>query len=135
MSGREHVEAIMDAVNRRDFGELERLGYRDDTEFHSIVARTEGSHYTGLDGARDWAAMADDTWAGFHCEVLEVVEAAEARAVVILRLSGTARASGVPLDVKVAQVWEWREDGSLLRNTAYGDRDEAMRAAGPGGAG
>ena len=98
-------------------------------EFHSIVARAEGSIYRGVDGLRAWGRMADDMWADFQIEVLEVRPGSADRALVRLRLTGVARGSGVPLDVLAAQVWHWR-DGLLWRNVAYSDHDEAARAAG-----
>jgi ketosteroid isomerase-like protein len=38
--------------------------------------------------------------------------------VVVYHLTGTARASGVPLDTQTAQVWTVR-DGKVWRNVAY----------------
>ena len=126
------VEFVLAAVDRRDFDALERSGVmHPQLEFHSIVAQAEGSVYRGIDGLRDWARMADDMWDGFRIDIIDVNPGARDRALVRLRLKGTARASGVPLDVPVAQVWQWR-DGQLWRNVAFSDHDEAARAAGIG---
>jgi ketosteroid isomerase-like protein len=37
--------------------------------------------------------------------------------------------SGIPLDVRVGQVWTWRE-GRMLRNVVYTDPNDAFRAVG-----
>ena len=130
MSRRDEVALVMDLVNRRDFDALERSGTtHPEIEFQSIVSQAEGGVYRGMDGLRAWAEMADDMWADFRIEVLDVRPGSKERALVRLRLTGIARASGVPLDVLVAQVWRWR-DGLVWRNVAYSDHDEAARAAG-----
>ena len=130
MNLQEFVELVIDAIDRRDFDELERRGIMDpELEFHSVVAQAEGSFYRGMDGLRAWGRMADDMWDGFRIEVLDVQPGTADRALVRLRLTGVARGSGVPLDVQVAQVWHWR-DGQLWRNVAYSGHDDATRAAG-----
>jgi ketosteroid isomerase-like protein len=126
---RQQTEAILAAVNRRDFDALDGLGFHPEVEFHSLVSVAEGGFYRGIDGLRAWGVMADDMWRDFHIEVLDVIDAPRERILALLRLTGTARGSGVPLDQRVAQVWEWR-DGLLWRNTAYTDHDDAYRAAG-----
>ena len=124
------VESVLAAVDRRDFDALAGSGViHPEVEFHSIVAQTEGSMYRGIDGLRAWAEMADDMWADFRIEVIDVRPGTQDRALIRLRLTGRARSSGVPLDVQVAQVWKWR-DGQLWRNVAFSDHDEAARAAG-----
>ena len=130
MNQRETVELVMDAVHRRDFDDLERSGVmHPEVEFYSIVAQSEGSFYRGMDGLREWAVMADDMWEDFRVHLVDVRAGTEGRALIRLRLTGTARGSRVPLDVLVAQVWQWR-DGMLWRNVAFSDHDEAARAAG-----
>ena len=128
-SMRETVEFVIESVDRRDFEAIERSGVmHPEMEFHSIVARAEGSFYRGVDGLREWAVMADDMWDGFRVQVVDV-RSGDDRALVHLRLTGVAHSSRVPLDQLVAQVWHWR-DGLLYRNVAYFDHDDAARAAG-----
>ncbi len=126
-SRRQQVQIILDAVNRRDFDALGGLGFHDQVEFHSLVSVAEGGFYRGIDGLRQWGAMADDMWTDFHIELLDVIDASDDRVLVLLRLTGRARSSGVPLDQRVAQVWQWR-DGLLWRNTAYSNHEDAYRA-------
>lgn len=130
MSLRQTVEFVLSAVDRRDFDAIERSGVmHPEMEFHSVVARAEGTYFLGVDGLREWAEMADDMWQDFRVEVHEIRLGTDARVLVRLRLTGVSRGSGVPLDQLTAQVWHWR-DGLLWRNIAYSDHDEAARAAG-----
>ncbi len=132
MSLRETDDLINDKVDRRDFDALGRSGLlHPELEFHSVVSQAEGSVYRGIDGLRAWGEMADDMWRDFRIAVVDVRPGDADRALVLLHLTGTARGSGVPLDVRVAQVWQWR-DGLLWRNVAYSDHDQAVRAAGLG---
>ena len=49
------------------------------------------------------------------------------RVVVVLRLVGKAKASGVPLDTRLGQVWTWR-DGKVWRIATYTDPRDAFEA-------
>jgi ketosteroid isomerase-like protein len=60
-----------------------------------------------------------------------VRDAGSDRVVVFFRLWGTARASGVPVDERVATVFQLRE-GRLHRMVVYRNRHEALEAAGLG---
>ena len=124
------MRQVMDAINARDFDALASVPFDEEFEFHSRISVSEGDTYRGMDGLREWAADVDEVFEDFHAAVTEV-QAADDRAVVVFHVTGRARGSGVPLDVRLAQVWTWRE-GKLWRNVAYSDREEAMRAAGVG---
>jgi ketosteroid isomerase-like protein len=118
----------MDALNARDFETLADLSfYHPEGEFHSLLAGVEGEVYVGgVEGLRKWAEDVDATWENFHAEVLEIHELGDEQAVVVFRATGRAKASGIPLDWRVAQVWTWRE-GKLWRNVSYTDPSEALR--------
>jgi ketosteroid isomerase-like protein len=53
----------------------------------------------------------------------------DVRAVILLRLTGRARASGLPLDQELAQLWTWRGE-RVRRIVTYPDLDAAVKAAG-----
>ena len=126
---RVQVHAVMDAINARDFDALARMPFTSDFEFRSVIAASEGRVYLGLDGLREWAATVDEVWESFRAEPVEFHEAGHDRAVVVFRATGRAKGSGVPLDVRTAQVWTWR-NGQLWRNDAYSDPSEALKAMG-----
>ena len=122
------AEAMAEALNARD---LERLVELTDpeVEFHSVVAAAEGRVFHGLEGFREWAESIDSVFDGFRIELREVHAVEEDRAVVVYRIQGTGRASGLELDQLVGQVWTWR-DGRAWRNQAFTDPAQAFRAAG-----
>jgi uncharacterized protein len=49
--------------------------------------------------------------------------------VAFVRAQGRGQASGVPLDIRIAAIWTFR-DGRLVRGEAYAQRDKALEAAG-----
>ena len=126
---RRHVQAVIDALNARDFEALHELPFDDEMEYRSAFAVAEGTTYRGVEGLRKWAADVDATWDRLRAEIVEFHGAGDNQAVVIIRLTGIARASGVPLDVRIGQVWTWRE-GRMLSNVVYTDPNEAFRVAG-----
>ena len=119
----------MDAINSRDFDALDRMPFAPDFEFRSVIAISEGDVYVGMDGLRRWAAAVDETWSDFRADPVEFREAPGDRAVVVFHATGRAQASGVPLDVRNAQVWMWR-DGRLCRVDAYSNPRDAFHAVG-----
>jgi ketosteroid isomerase-like protein len=122
------VHALIDALNARDFERLAELPFDPDFEFRSAVAAVEGDAYTGgVPGLRKWAETVDGVFDGFQAEVMEVHEVEDDRAVIVLHVVGTAKASGFPLDARLGQVWTWR-DGKLWRNDVYTDPQEAFAA-------
>ena len=54
---------------------------------------------------------------------------ADDRTVALLRLTATARQSGIPLDMRISQLWTWA-GGLFLRNESFTDPRAAFRAAG-----
>jgi ketosteroid isomerase-like protein len=83
--GRKQFEAVMDALNERDF--KLRTGFLDQ---------------------RAWAERVDAVWADWHQEVVDFREVGDSQAVAVLRTTGRARGSGVPLDTRTGNVLTWR---------------------------
>jgi ketosteroid isomerase-like protein len=123
------AQAVIDALNARDFDALRELPFDDEMEYRSAFAVAEGGTYRGVEGLRRWAADVDATWDRLRTELAEFHDVDDEHAVAIIRLTGIARASGIPLDVRVGQVWTWRE-GRMLRNVVYTDPNDAFRAVG-----
>jgi uncharacterized protein len=48
---------------------------------------------------------------------------------VFLRVAATGRGSGARVEIRIAHLWTLR-DGRLVRGEGYGNRDEALEAAG-----
>ncbi len=128
---RAHGQALIDALNARDFDAICASPYFDDehSEFRSAIAVSEGEVYRGIEGLRDWAANVDATWDDFHIEIHEHHEIDADRSLTVFSVTGRARASGVPLHLRTAQIWTW-EDGKMVRNESFTDPREAYEAAG-----
>ena len=126
---RHQAEAVIDALNARDFEALDELPFDDEAEFRSAFAVAEGGTYRGVEGFRRWAADVDATWDGLTIELSEFHDVEDERAVAVVRLTGIAKASGIPMDVRVGQVWTWR-GAKMLRNVVYTDPTDAFRAVG-----
>ena len=126
---REQFEAMLDALNARDFESLAEL-LDPEVEFRSIVGAVEGeAAYTGIDGLRKWAEEVDAVWEDWYQEVVDFREVSESQAVAVIRATGRARGSGVPLDTCTGNVLTWRH-GKGWRNEAYSDPSQALEAAG-----
>jgi ketosteroid isomerase-like protein len=128
---RRNGEALITALNARDFDAIAASPWFDseNAEFLSAIAASEGEVYRGVDGLREWAANVEVVWEGLRIQIVEHREVDADRSLLLLDVSGRARASGVPLDLQIAQVWTWR-DGALVRNQSFSDPREAFRAAG-----
>jgi ketosteroid isomerase-like protein len=98
-------------------------------EFHSVLAASEGSTYRGVEGLYQWSEDVNAIWDAFRAELSEFHEVDENRAAAIVRVIGRAKASGVPLDARVGQIWTWRH-GKLWRNVSYTNPREALEAVG-----
>jgi ketosteroid isomerase-like protein len=126
--GRKRLETMLDALNARDFQALIEL-LDPATEFRSVLGATEGEVYTGIDGMRKWAEEVDAVWEDWHQEVVDYREVDENLAVAVIRATGVARGSGVPLDTCTGNVFT-RRHGKGWRNEVYSDPREALEAVG-----
>jgi len=84
--------------------------------------------YPGVEGAMrfnaEWAAAWDD----WELEVEDYLDAGE-RVVVIVNQRGRSKATGVPVEMRFAQVWTLR-DGQGIRMQMYASVEEALEAVG-----
>ena len=84
--------------------------------------------YLGAEGANrfnaEWAAAWDD-WEFVPEDYIDAGE----RVVVIVDQRGRSKATGIPVDMRFAQVWSFR-DGQAIRMQMYANVDEALEAAG-----
>jgi ketosteroid isomerase-like protein len=87
--------------------------------------------YTGLEEAARFNAEWADAWDDWELEVEEYLDAGE-RVVVIINQRGCSKATGVPVDMRFAQVWTLR-DGRAILMQMYASVDEALEAAGLSG--
>ena len=84
--------------------------------------------YRGPEGAMQFNAEWADAWHDWEIEPEEYIEAGE-RVVVVINQRGRSKATGIPVDMRFAQVWTLR-DGQGIRMQMYASVEEALEAAG-----
>jgi ketosteroid isomerase-like protein len=65
---------------------------------------------------------------GLRVEVERLTEAGD-KVLALIRVTGQGQASGAAVDISIGHVWTIR-DAVAIRGEGYGDRDEALQAAG-----
>ena len=84
--------------------------------------------YSGPEGANQFNAEWVDAWDDWELEVEDCVDAGE-RVVVIVNQRGRSKATGIPVDMRFAHVWSFR-DGLAFKMQMYASVEEALEAAG-----
>jgi ketosteroid isomerase-like protein len=82
--------------------------------------------YTGDEGAMQFNAEWAAAWDDWELEPEDYIDAGE-RVVVILIQRGRSKATGVPVEMRFAQVWTLR-DGQGIRMQLYANVEEALEA-------
>jgi ketosteroid isomerase-like protein len=85
--------------------------------------------YVGMEGLRQMAVDSDEVWDEFHLEPLEFIEAGNS-IVVIGRLVGKGKGSGVEVEQPIAGIWTLRDARVVRWEIGYTDRAKALEAVG-----
>jgi ketosteroid isomerase-like protein len=85
--------------------------------------------YSGSEGGNRFNAEWADAWDDWELELEDCVGFGE-RVVAIVNQRGRSKATGIPVDMRFAQVWSLR-DGLAFRMQMYASVEEALEAAGP----
>jgi ketosteroid isomerase-like protein len=125
---RAQIQTSTEALNASNFEALADV-FHPELEHHSVFAAVEGEVYHGIEGQRRRWKNVNATWDDFSIAVAEVHDVDDERAVVVLRLAGKAKVSGIPLDTLLGQVWTWR-DGKVWRIVTYTEPRDALEAVG-----
>jgi ketosteroid isomerase-like protein len=124
----EIVQALIEAYQRADFPTIAQ-GCDDDFEFTSVMTAVEETSYRGRDGLEAYWADMNEAWEDWQIEVVQLHERGAGEVVAIMRLVGTGKASGAPVDRTIGIRYRLR-DGKLWRMLSYLDPAEALEAAG-----
>jgi ketosteroid isomerase-like protein len=87
----------------------------------------DAEHFHGHDGGRAWFAKVSEAFEIERWEPQEYIEAGD-RLVIAVRIVGRSRATAIPGDLQLYQVWTVR-DGKAVRMEAFLDRGQALEAA------
>jgi ketosteroid isomerase-like protein len=84
--------------------------------------------YAGAEGANQFLAEWADAWEDWALAAEDYIDAGES-VVVIVNQRGRSKATGIPVNMRFAQVWSLR-DGLAIRMQMYSSVDEALEAVG-----
>src|SRR4029079_13001008 len=129
----ENVKIVRDAFETYNRGDLDAFldeYCSDDIDYRAVEgALDDQGPIHGKAAVRafmqDWLDMFDN----FAAEPLELVEAGEDKVIVVVRISGRAKLSGVETDLTYAELYTWR-DRKIARGRQYWTRAEAFEAGG-----
>jgi ketosteroid isomerase-like protein len=127
----ENVEIVrrsFDAFNRRDL-EAVLDCWSDDIDYRAVEgAPDDHGPIHGKDALRAYAEDWLETFDDFRQEPLELIDPSEDKVVVVLRVSGRAKLSGVETNLTYAALYTIR-GGKIARGREFWTRDEALEAA------
>ena len=95
----------------------------EDLEVESRFSRVGGTVYQGRSGAMAWWSDLAEAWSPIEVEIEDSADVGSDRTVLLFKLHGKGRVSGLRLDESVAHRWHWI--GERLRQVEYMDREEA----------
>ena len=90
----------------------------------------ERKTYEGVEGMREFVGDWTAAWEDWRLEVEDLVDTGD-EVVAIVRQSGRSKTTGLPVDMRFAQLWTLA-DGKQTRMRMYAESEEALRAAGLG---
>lgn len=88
----------------------------------------ERQTYEGIEGTREFLGDWVSAWEDWRLEVEQLIDGGDG-VVAIVRQSGRSKTTGLPVDMRFAQVWTLA-DGKETHMRMYSDPDEAIRAVG-----
>ena len=128
VSNVELLRLAVDAANHRDVATLDAI-WSEQAEFHSTFAASEGRVFRGRQGTRDYFATLGEVFDDMRVEIEEITEAGADRLMVVVRVTGRGKGSGVNVEQRNGQVWTFVR-GKVARVDSFMSRAEALKAAG-----
>jgi ketosteroid isomerase-like protein/uncharacterized membrane protein (UPF0127 family) len=84
--------------------------------------------YKGWEGVRQALATSDESFEEFTMAPVDLIAVGDRHVVVVLKMSGRGRESGVPVTEEIAHLWTI-EDGKAVAMQVYSDAQDALRDA------
>jgi ketosteroid isomerase-like protein len=92
------------------------------------MSQLEAAPYRGHAGIRRYFEEIDASWEEWRVDVEELLATPDGRVVIIMSTHMRGRGSGVPFALRLANVWEFKDE-KLWRATLYRDPADARRVA------
>jgi ketosteroid isomerase-like protein len=125
----EIVRAAIDSINRRDINQALKAAHEDCEADWSNSIGPLGGVYRGREEVQGLFEAFLEAWEEFRWETKEIIMVDEARVLVVNRVRGRGRSSGVTVDAIGAQLWTIT-GGKAKSITLYQSKAEALEAAG-----
>ena len=122
----ERFRAVIDAMNRRNI-ESVLQGMDPGIQYEHRLAALEGS-FVGLDGVRGWFADLVEHFGAWRIYCEDIRDLGD-RVLALGTNRTTGKESGVETELPFTVVARFK-DGLITHFTDYGDRDQALEAAG-----
>lgn len=100
----------------------------DDVVVHDRPEIPDPRTYHGRAGVLEALAASDESFEQFGMELEDLIGVGDSYVVVVLRMHGRGRGSGVPVEERIAHLWTVR-DGKAAEMQVYSDPDQALRDA------
>ena len=84
--------------------------------------------YHGREGVQQALASSDESFDEFTLAPTDMIGVGTRHVVVVLRMTGRGRGSGVPVEEEIAHLWTV-EDGKAVAMQVYSDPQDALRDA------
>jgi ketosteroid isomerase-like protein len=124
----ETAKRCIDAFDRRDLDQLAETVTDDYEWVGAFLGVVEGGSYRGRKGVARYFSEAEETWEYLSVCGEEFRDLGD-RVLVVGRMEGRGRSSGVEVDTPYTMVVDFRE-GKIERSCAFLDHAAALRAAG-----
>jgi ketosteroid isomerase-like protein len=127
----QNAEVAARAIRAFNAGEVDAFAdlTTPDFEWSPSMVAIEGETFVGREGVETYFGKLDDAWDKFHVHT-DRFRHGGSRVVMLGRLEGRGKTSGVPVDSPLGMVFDFR-DAKISRIRGFLDHDEALRAAGP----
>ena len=113
--------------NRGDLDEM-MDDYHPDAEFDWSAATVDEAPRRGRKQIRDYYDHLFEFWAGLRMDPVEVIQAGQDRFVVVVRLWGESKPSGIQVEQQFGMLYTFRDE-KVFSLTVYPDREAALEAA------
>ena len=123
----EIVRRLYEAMNARDLDLIRELG-SPDVEWVPDPIRVADKPVRGLEGVIRFFTDRAEVFSELRTEP-EGFRETDDKVVVFLHVTGKGEASGAEFDIRAAHLWTLK-DGVVVRREGFGDRAEALEAAG-----
>jgi ketosteroid isomerase-like protein len=122
----EITKRVIDAMNRRDLNAYDEFFPPDFEWFPAMPGTIEGGSYRGREGVETYGEEVRDTWDEVRVVGEEFRDLGD-RVLMLGRIEGRGRGSGVPVDAPMGMIFDFCDD-KITRLRDYLDHDEALRA-------